>query len=209
MNRSITISFIDHLNIQILHYILIFGIRITNVKTTTTTTMLVILTIGLASLVLVITTPAFAGTQIYSAQLSGDQEVPPVQTTNATGSADFRIPLSAISTPQAAIDYTVNGTGLENVVTAAHIHMGNMGENGDIVVTLCKAETCSAGGSGSGGGTLSLTGTFNATNLEGPMAGKQIEDLANEMTNGGTYVNVHTEQNPNGEIRGQITGGTQ
>jgi len=39
---------------------------------------------------------------------------------------------------------------------------------------------------------LSLTGTFNATNLEGPMAGKQIEDLANEMTNGGTYVNVHT-----------------
>jgi hypothetical protein len=119
------------------------------------------------------------------------------------------ITLSAISTPQAAIDYTVNGTGIENVVTAAHIHMGKMGENGDIVVTLCKAESCSAGGGGSGGGTLSLTGTFNATNLEGPMAGKQIEDLANEMTNGGTYVNVHTEQNPNGEIRGQITGGTQ
>ena len=176
--------------------------RITNVKTTTT--MLVILTIGLASLVLVTTTPAFAGTQIYSAQLSGDQEVPPVQTTNATGSADFRIPLSAISTPQAAIDYTVNATGIQSV-TAAHIHMGQIGENGDIVVTLCKAETCTSDASGS----LSLTGTFNATNLEGPMAGKQIEDLANEMTNGGTYVNVHTEQNPNGEIRGQITGGTQ
>ena len=176
--------------------------RITNVKTTTT--MLVILTIGLASLALVTTTPAFAGTQIYSAQLSGDQEVPPVQTTNATGSADFRIPLSAISTPQAAIDYTVNATGIQNV-TAAHIHMGQMGENGDIVVTLCKAETCTSDASGS----LSLTGTFNATNLEGPMAGKQIEDLANEMTNGGTYANVHTQQNPNGEIRGQITGGTQ
>ena len=83
--------------------------------------------------------------------------------------------------------------------------MGQMGENGDIVVTLCKAETCTSDASGS----LSLTGTFNATNLEGPMAGKQIEDLANEMTNGGTYANVHTQQNPNGEIRGQITGGTQ
>jgi hypothetical protein len=180
------------------------------IKSNTMTLGIIIVFTGLISLATIdFSNTAFAGTQIYSAQLSGDQEVPPVQTTNASGTADFRIPLSAISTPQAAIDYTVNGTGIENVVTAAHIHMGKMGENGDIVVTLCKAETCSAGGGGSGGGTLSLTGTFNATNLEGPMAGKQIEDLANEMTNGGTYVNVHTEQNPNGEIRGQITGGTQ
>ena len=166
--------------------------------------MLIILT-GLVSLATIdFSNTAFAGTQIYSAQLSGDQEVPPVQTTNASGTADFRIPLSAISTPQAAIDYTVNATNIQNV-TAAHIHMGQMGENGDIVVTLCKAETCTSDASGS----LSLTGTFNATNLEGPMAGKQIEELANEMTNGGTYANVHTQQNPNGEIRGQITGGTQ
>jgi hypothetical protein len=86
--------------------------------------------------------------------------------------------------------------------------MGKMGENGDIVGTLCKSETCSSGG---GGMTraLSVGGTFNATNLEGPMAGKQIEDLANNMSNGGTYINVHTLQHPNGEIRGQITGGTQ
>ena len=151
---------------------------------------------------------AFAGTQIYNAQLSGDQEVPPVQTT-ASGTAELRIPLSAISSPQATVEYTVNVTDIQNV-TAAHIHLGKMGENGDIVVTLCKAETCSAG-SGDGGtnGALSLGGTFNATNLEGPMAGKQIEDLANNMTNGGTYINVHTQLHPNGEIRGQITGGTQ
>ncbi len=36
------------------------------------------------------------------------------------------------------------------------------------------------------------------------MQGKQISDLANAMKNGTTYVNTHTEQNPNGEIRGQI-----
>jgi hypothetical protein len=177
-------------------------------KTNTIALAMLIIITGLVSLATIdFSNTAFAGTQIYTAQLSGDQEVPPVQT-NASATADFRIPLSAISTPQAAIEYTVNGTDIGNVVTAAHIHMGQMGENGDIVVTLCKAETCSAGGGG-GGGTLSLTGTFNATNLEGPMAGKQIEDLANEMTNGGTYANVHTQQNPNGEIRGQITGGTQ
>jgi hypothetical protein len=38
---------------------------------------------------------------------------------------------------------------------------------------------------GDGGmtGALSVEGTFNATNLEAPMAGKQIDDLANNMTN--------------------------
>jgi hypothetical protein len=175
------------------------------IKSNTMTLGIIIVFTGLISLATIdFSNTAFAGTQIYTAQLSGYQEVPPVQT-NASATADFRIPLSAISTPQAAIEYTVNGTDIGNVVTAAHIHMGKMGENGDIVVTLCKAETCSS----DGGGALSLEGTFNATNLEGPMAGKQIEDLANNMTNGETYVNVHTQQHPNGEIRGQITGEKQ
>ena len=40
--------------------------------------------------------------------------------------------------------------------------------------------------------------------LEGPLAGKQLSDLSIAMSNGTIYVNVHTEQNPNGEIRGQI-----
>ena len=31
-----------------------------------------------------------------------------------------------------------------------------------------------------------------------------IPDLIAAMKNGSTYVNVHTEQNPNGEVRGQI-----
>ena len=36
------------------------------------------------------------------------------------------------------------------------------------------------------------------------MKGKQISDLATAMSNGSTYVNVHTEKYPNGEIRGHI-----
>ena len=36
------------------------------------------------------------------------------------------------------------------------------------------------------------------------MKGKQISDLVTAMSNGSTYVNVHTEKHPNGEIRGQI-----
>ena len=50
----------------------------------------------------------------------------------------------------------------------------------------------------------------NVTNdmLEGPMAGKTLEgELANAMQNGQTYVNVHTIENPDGAIRGQIVSG--
>ena len=36
------------------------------------------------------------------------------------------------------------------------------------------------------------------------MKGKQISDLVTGMSNESTYVNVHTEKYPNGEIRGQI-----
>jgi hypothetical protein len=39
------------------------------------------------------------------------------------------------------------------------------------------------------------------------MAGKTVLDLTQSIEVGETYVNVHTEENPNGEIRGQIKGG--
>jgi hypothetical protein len=49
-------------------------------------------------------------------------------------------------------------------------------------------------------------GKITSSDLQGPLAGKQISDLGNIMKNGGAYANVHTQQNQNGKIRGQITG---
>jgi hypothetical protein len=40
--------------------------------------------------------------------------------------------------------------------------------------------------------------------VEGPMAGQPFQELGTAALNGDLYVNIHTEQNPNGEIRGQI-----
>ena len=43
--------------------------------------------------------------------------------------------------------------------------------------------------------------------LKGPMADKTVEgDLVKVIQNGEAYVNVHTTENPDGAIRGQIAG---
>jgi len=46
-------------------------------------------------------------------------------------------------------------------------------------------------------------GTITADDLEGSMQGKEISDLISAMSNGVTYVNVHTQAYPDGEIQGQ------
>ena len=131
----------------------------------------------------------------FTAQLSGNEEVPPVQT-DATGSAEFTAPHFD------NIGYSVNVSNIDKV-TAAHIHSGKVGENGPIVVTLFKTETPSAEPIN---GNLA-SGNITNANLEGPMTGKTLIDLNKSMELGETYVNVHTQENPNGEIRGQIKGG--
>jgi len=85
-------------------------------------------------------------------------------------------------------------------VTAAHIHSGKTGANGPILVTLFKTESPS---SKPINGILT-SGNLTNADLEGPMAGKTLIDLTKAMELGETYVNVHSEEVPNGEIRGQI-----
>jgi hypothetical protein len=121
--------------------------------------------------------------------LTGSEEVPPVQT-EATGIAEF-IPMGTDS-----LAYSINATNIESA-TAGHIHAGKPGENGPVVVTLFKYDTPM--------NEVSENGTITADKLEGPMAGKQISDLTAAGINGTLYVNIHTEQNPNGEIRGGST----
>src|ERR671914_2808868 len=123
------------------------------------------------------------GPPTITINLTGSEEVPPVQT-EATGVAEF-IPLGMDS-----IAYSVNATNIEGV-TAGHIHLGARGENGPIVVTLFKYDTPM--------NEVSENGTFTADKLEGPYAGMQISEIPQTPL----YVNIHTEQNPNGEIRGQ------
>ena len=49
-----------------------------------------------------------------------------------------------------------------------------------------------------------MRGNVTDSSLTGPMAGKTVADLQTAMTSGDTYVNVHTDDHPDGEIRGQV-----
>ena len=138
---------------------------------------------------------AYATVAGFTVELSGNEEVPPVQT-DAKGSAELTAPHFD------NIGYSVNVSNIDKV-TMAHIHSGKIGENGPIVVTLFKTETPSTEPIN---GNL-VSGNITNAKLEGPMAGKTLIDLTKSMELGETYVNVHTEENPNGEIRGQIKGG--
>jgi len=50
-------------------------------------------------------------------------------------------------------------------------------------------------------------GTITAANLVGPLAGLTLNDLLDAVKAGNAYANIHTTQNPGGEIRGQIAFG--
>ncbi|TWU58392.1 CHRD domain-containing protein [Rubripirellula reticaptiva] len=125
-----------------------------------------------------------------SVSLTGAQENPPV-TTSATGDATF------IYDPAGntfSIDLFVTGVEVENdedevpQVTGAHLHVGDAGVNGGVIVNLNASNFVTE----AGGIRLRLTDADFPT--------ENIDDLAA----GGIYINVHSTDNPSGEVRGQL-----
>jgi hypothetical protein len=131
--------------------------------------------------------------QKFIAKLTGYDEVPP-KNTKATG--NFEIELSPDGTIS---NFVLNVTNISNV-TLAHIHEGEKGINGPIVLTLYK----STNPKGEINGILSK-GKVYSNLFEGPFVGKYMSDLIELINQGNAYVNVHTKQNPQGEIRGQLS----
>jgi hypothetical protein len=119
--------------------------------------------------------------------LDGAQEVPAV-TTAATGSGWV-----VISADGSTITYYVEYGGLSGAAAAAHIHLGEAGTAGGVLLPLTVSASPMLG-------TLTsadLTPTGSVTDFAGAVAAIEA---------GSTYFNVHTAANPGGEIRGQIGG---
>jgi hypothetical protein len=137
-------------------------------------------------------TTAVAGSGNFGTHLRGSEEVPAV-VTGAQGQATFKL-----STDGASLSYKLNTSAMENVIQA-HIHVGPVGANGPVVTFLFGPV---AGGVDSAGRLSS--GSIEAGDLIGPLAGHPLSDLMTEIESGNAYVNVHTVVNPTGEIRGQL-----
>lgn len=130
----------------------------------------------------------------YEATLRGQNEVTPVET-SAIGEAEFTIPENN------TMKYRVNITGIFNA-SAANIYMGKTGENGDIIVDLLNTPTSKGTDTAFG---MIFRGNITDSSLKGPMQGKSLDDLTTAMESSDTYVNIHTSEHPDGEIRGQLS----
>jgi hypothetical protein len=133
----------------------------------------------------------------FEARLNGFQQVPAI-ITNGTGT--FTAELNPDGT---SINYTLSYSGLSSRAHFAHIHVGQAGANGAVIVFLCggggKPE-CPASGSVSG----KLTGAdVKAIADQGVTVGN-FRELLIALRSGVAYVNVHSTNFPSGEIRGQI-----
>jgi hypothetical protein len=127
------------------------------------------------------------------AMLGGGNEVPGVSA-GAHGEAVVTLDRAA-----GTIDYEVNIYNLPSGITASHIHAATAGVNGPIVINFPVAFVGQSG-------TFQLKGSARASELIArPESGvRSFDDLAFSIASGASYVNVHTQANPGGEIRGQL-----
>lgn len=109
-----------------------------------------------------------------STTLTGDQEVPPVQT-SASGKGTIKV----------EDDKSVKGTITTSDIkgTGAHIHEAAPGKNGPDIISLKKT----------GDNEWSV-----------PDGSKLSDAQYDAFKAGNLYINVHSDANPNGEIRGQL-----
>jgi hypothetical protein len=132
----------------------------------------------------------------FTAQLTGGEQVPPVST-SASGAASFWLSADGLE-----LRFKLSVTTLNNV-TMAHLHLGAAGENGPPVVWLYPSAPPAKVIAGASNGVIA-EGVIKAGDLSGSLVGKTVADLVTAIKAHTIYVNVHTQDHGDGEIRGQL-----
>jgi hypothetical protein len=112
----------------------------------------------------------------FTAILDGSQETPNPIVTNAKGTG-----WAVLRNDGSEIEYSVTVAGLSSSLTAAHFHNAAAGVGGGVVHPISFTDSTSTG---------SWTG-FS-------------ENIISELIKNRLYLNVHSSNNPGGEIRGQL-----
>ncbi|WP_233862165.1 CHRD domain-containing protein [Paraburkholderia adhaesiva] len=132
---------------------------------------------ALALSFLVASGATFADTVALKANLQPSSEVPP-RVSHGHGTLD-----ATFDTSTKSLQWTVTYADLSGPVAAAHFHgPAPVGQNANVQVPIAKGDTPSP---------IKGTATLD-------------EKQAADLMAGQWYVNVHTKQNPSGEIRGQV-----
>jgi hypothetical protein len=122
---------------------------------------------------------SFAAQESFQVQLSGDQQVPAVQT-NGSGTANL-----TYDTSTHMLQWSISYSGLSGPVTMAHLHgPAAAGKNAKPELWLTKKGSPADN---------PITGEAKLTAVQ-----------ARALRQGELYINLHTSAHPGGEIRGQV-----
>jgi len=116
----------------------------------------------------------------FKADLTSGQEVPPLST-NGSGTGSFTLNREGLT-------FNISTTGLNGSIAAAHFHRAESGKLGGVVFSIPTTNIIGA----------NLTGYWRTP------AGTLVDSLIVALLTGRIYVNIHTMNNPNGEIRSQV-----
>ena len=140
--------------------------------------------IALAAL-LAVPAAVAAADERFGAELTTEAEEPP-NAVPSDGSGRAWVTIK----DDDSIDYEVRYSDLTGPPVAAHIHYGEPGVAGPVVLPLAT-------------GASPFSGTLTEADLD-PDSPITYQEVLDAIRDGGAYVNVHTADNPSGEIRGQL-----
>jgi len=153
------------------------------------------LMVGLAS------APAAAQSFTLTANLTGAGEATATgtATTGGVNTGAFGDCKVVVDMGSQTVSYAVNVFNLPSGVAASHIHVGAERTAGPVVVNFV-VPTASSNDFGFSG-----TVKFSDFVLRPDQGIRSSDDMVQAILGGNSYCNVHSQVNPGGEIRGQLT----